>query len=457
MALATQCPHCHTTFRVAHDQLKLRAGLVRCGSCKEIFNGIEHLLPSETAAATRTPAPEVAPDLTPAEVPAPSAPISAAPAPAASQPNPPAQPSISDQLDFAYPDMGDDEPSLATPAQIPDTVIVPHSTDPVEVEFVETPRKTPLATPAIVDPEPAYPLHSEPPPVPASAEPSAEIEPDPADPLTRMTLIDVEEEGIARTPPDTATPDPLDRVMEDFERPPAARAKRGGDPRRKGKPYARSPIVGMQEEMPREEPSMGDVDEPLAPPAIVPEAAPESYSDAEEPDFVKRERYQRTRGRSVRIAMNLASALMLLLAVGQATYSFRDQLAARLPEARPALQGFCSLLGCKIGLPEQIDSLLIESGSDRFEKLNTRKDTSELTLVIHNTANVLQAWPQLELTLKDELNKPLARRVFSPQEYLPAGIDQNKGFSANAEQPVKLYIEFADTQPASYSVGLFYR
>jgi predicted Zn finger-like uncharacterized protein len=43
MALATRCPHCQTTFRVAHDQLKLRAGLVRCGACKEIFNGVEHL------------------------------------------------------------------------------------------------------------------------------------------------------------------------------------------------------------------------------------------------------------------------------------------------------------------------------------------------------------------------------------------------------------------------------
>ncbi|HVL76980.1 MAG TPA: MJ0042-type zinc finger domain-containing protein, partial [Noviherbaspirillum sp.] len=47
MALATQCPHCRTTFRVAHDQLKLRAGLVRCGACKQIFNGIENLRPPE--------------------------------------------------------------------------------------------------------------------------------------------------------------------------------------------------------------------------------------------------------------------------------------------------------------------------------------------------------------------------------------------------------------------------
>ena len=44
MALATRCPHCQTAFRVASDQLKLRAGLVRCGTCKEIFNGIENLL-----------------------------------------------------------------------------------------------------------------------------------------------------------------------------------------------------------------------------------------------------------------------------------------------------------------------------------------------------------------------------------------------------------------------------
>ncbi|MBR7799354.1 DUF3426 domain-containing protein [Undibacterium fentianense] len=50
MALATQCPHCLTSFRVANDQLKLHAGMVRCGACKQTFNGIEHLL---------------APDLTP--------------------------------------------------------------------------------------------------------------------------------------------------------------------------------------------------------------------------------------------------------------------------------------------------------------------------------------------------------------------------------------------------------
>jgi predicted Zn finger-like uncharacterized protein len=50
MVLATRCPHCRTTFRVVQDQLKLRGGLVRCGACKEIFNGAENLLRPRDAA-----------------------------------------------------------------------------------------------------------------------------------------------------------------------------------------------------------------------------------------------------------------------------------------------------------------------------------------------------------------------------------------------------------------------
>lgn len=41
--LATRCPHCHTVFRVVADQLKLRDGLVRCGNCREVFDGRAYL------------------------------------------------------------------------------------------------------------------------------------------------------------------------------------------------------------------------------------------------------------------------------------------------------------------------------------------------------------------------------------------------------------------------------
>ena len=58
MALATQCPHCLTTFRVAADQLKLRGGIVRCGSCQSIFDGNAHLIDlDKPAAPPAAPAP----------------------------------------------------------------------------------------------------------------------------------------------------------------------------------------------------------------------------------------------------------------------------------------------------------------------------------------------------------------------------------------------------------------
>lgn len=43
MALATRCPRCDATFRVVSDQLKLRGGLVRCGSCRHVFDAIGSL------------------------------------------------------------------------------------------------------------------------------------------------------------------------------------------------------------------------------------------------------------------------------------------------------------------------------------------------------------------------------------------------------------------------------
>jgi predicted Zn finger-like uncharacterized protein len=51
MALATKCPHCHTVFRVALDQLKLRGGIVRCGACNEIFDGNAALVAPAASAA----------------------------------------------------------------------------------------------------------------------------------------------------------------------------------------------------------------------------------------------------------------------------------------------------------------------------------------------------------------------------------------------------------------------
>lgn len=43
--MQTTCPECHTTFRVSQDHLGARRGLVRCGTCKAVFNAYDTLLP----------------------------------------------------------------------------------------------------------------------------------------------------------------------------------------------------------------------------------------------------------------------------------------------------------------------------------------------------------------------------------------------------------------------------
>lgn len=41
MIATTECPSCHTHFKVTEDQLSAQAGLVRCGRCKTVFNALE--------------------------------------------------------------------------------------------------------------------------------------------------------------------------------------------------------------------------------------------------------------------------------------------------------------------------------------------------------------------------------------------------------------------------------
>ena len=78
--MKTRCPECQTIFRVTPEQLKARAGKVRCGHCRTVFDAFESLfeeapvLPPGAAEPVRQ---EVRDELefaeTPHEIPAPSA------------------------------------------------------------------------------------------------------------------------------------------------------------------------------------------------------------------------------------------------------------------------------------------------------------------------------------------------------------------------------------------------
>ena len=42
--MRTRCPACDTIFRVTSEQLRLKAGKVRCGHCQGVFNAFDHLV-----------------------------------------------------------------------------------------------------------------------------------------------------------------------------------------------------------------------------------------------------------------------------------------------------------------------------------------------------------------------------------------------------------------------------
>jgi predicted Zn finger-like uncharacterized protein len=96
-SFVTQCPHCQTSFRVSHAQLSVARGVVRCGSCLQVFNAAKQLLEQRGAGsqapAAATPRQEPPPSIAlPAESPT-ALPILAAPAPApADQPAPTPEP-----------------------------------------------------------------------------------------------------------------------------------------------------------------------------------------------------------------------------------------------------------------------------------------------------------------------------------------------------------------------------
>ena len=131
--MRTRCPECDTVFRVTSEQLRLRAGRVRCGHCQGVFNAVEHMLSDSDApagASTLAAPLEAAPPLEPgpAALPSPPAPPAAPVAPVVPIP-PPAQPASAPPLPAGA------LSSAASPADAPPEPVPPSA--PAGVEAIE--------------------------------------------------------------------------------------------------------------------------------------------------------------------------------------------------------------------------------------------------------------------------------------------------------------------------------
>ena len=148
----------------------------------------------------------------------------------------------------------------------------------------------------------------------------------------------------------------------------------------------------------------------------------------------------------------IAAFLLLLILLAQAAYWFRVDLAARLPVLKPVLLGYCGILKCSVPLPQHTDLIDIESSELQADPANESQIT--LNALLRNRASYAQAFPNLELTLNDPQDQPLARRLFTPADYLPPSESPVLGLLPNHELGLKLHLDTADLKPSGYRLVL---
>ena len=175
----------------------------------------------------------------------------------------------------------------------------------------------------------------------------------------------------------------------------------------------------------------------------------------EEPEFIRADQSRARRGFS--IVFGGGSLLLAALIVLQLAVIFRAELLARAPQARDALVQICGLFGCTVGWPTRVDQLAV-IGSELQTIPGT--DVLELTAVIRNRAAFRQALPAVEVTLTDSLNRPIARKVFTPADYLAAAGEPSSrmedGLGSGSDYTIRLFFEARGVQAAGFLVYPFF-
>lgn len=162
------------------------------------------------------------------------------------------------------------------------------------------------------------------------------------------------------------------------------------------------------------------------------------------------------------------AGLALLLAVcllGQIAVQERDRLAAQRPVLIPLLERLCGWLGCELRALQQIESVVI----DRSSFVPLAAGAFQLDLALKNLSELPQALPWLELSLMDERQQVLVRKVFT-LAHLTVGATVLKslppggqwggsvqlGLSPAASPPAASTASDASAGVAGYQLRIFY-
>ncbi|WP_247268730.1 MULTISPECIES: DUF3426 domain-containing protein [Pseudomonas] len=415
-SFVTQCPHCQTSFRVSHAQLSVARGVVRCGSCLQVFNAAKQLLEQHAGKEAVTP---VAPSIV---QPAPSQAVVSEPPPVVEAPvndEPPAPRAISQkqwsasELDLDSLDL-DEELARLEQREIQPTTEFGRQRE----ESLSARRDSPEADETEWRDSLFSARDDE-----RLPEPEDDVEPDAVEP---------EPVNTARTEPSLS----LEPVDLDDEPPiPQLRLHDPIDPNAR-----RERLSANVEPDDDELPSV----EPLRKKRQRAEVLQDLTDDPLQLDWQKR---RSPWGRRL-----LWGLLVLLAAAGLAgqyiAYHF-DELA-RQDQYRPWFQQFCPQIGCTV--PSKVDIGKIKSSNLVVRSHPEFSGALVVDAIIYNRATFSQPFPLLELRFADLNGHLIASRRFKPGEYLNGDLE---GMAEMPPQtPIHIALDILDPGPKAVNYSL---
>ncbi|MHB8623189.1 MAG: zinc-ribbon and DUF3426 domain-containing protein [Sulfuricaulis sp.] len=143
-------------------------------------------------------------------------------------------------------------------------------------------------------------------------------------------------------------------------------------------------------------------------------AAPEELAIPTVTEFSGRARPDR-RWRTV--LWGFGDLLLLALLAGQFVFFYTDELAAN-PSWRPRIAQFCRHTGCELHAQQDVTQIDLLQTSIAPHPQYENALRIRATLV--NRAAFAQAYPWMEVSLTNNAGSVIARRTFSPSQYLEA-------------------------------------
>jgi len=409
----TRCPNCQTAFRVTEAQLAAHRGKVRCGRCAFVFNAKDSLksdpltekvnsIPTTTKEASL-----VLPHSVVVETP------QVKPHIASPKPQPIAEPVASTA-----------EPKVDNVA-----IAIQNLAADIQYEAIPaTDSHTPSAKIAKPVPQQAAPALPKKTPKPVTPPVSKE-------PVPQQTAPALPKEA-----PKSVTP-PVSKEPVPQQAAPALPKK---TPKPVTPPVSKEPVPQQAAPaLPKEAPK------PVTPPVS---KEPSSYRPIYmDDDNLLAPAPAHSKWHSVYIA---AIVLLMLGFALQLAYHQRTQISMELPWLRPKLISACQALGCSMPLPKNTE--MLRSEWSELSYVPEFPNIIQLNATLRNLAQYEQALPMLEVTLTDDQEHIVLKKVFKPSEYLSSHDKKRLQFDAQDELRAFLQIDLGELHSTAYSIYWFY-